>query len=138
VSNTNGGQPLSGVRAAIGAATSITDGAGAFSAQTSPASSMLLQLTGASVVPRTLTVAASTSRDLAVSAIALDAAFDLIFYRQFVVSDAMYGKANNVCDAPLSARERYHAAIAYARPVGNVDPDTDPAGTVNLAPMTVR
>ncbi len=60
------------------------------------------------------------------------------FWHTDNVNDAMYGKANNVCDAPLSARERYHAAIAYARPVGNVDPDADPAGIVSLAPMTVR
>ena len=33
-----------------------------------------------------------------------------------------------------SARERAHAAIAYARPVGNTDPDTDPSGSVTLAP----
>lgn len=31
------------------------------------------------------------------------------------------------CDQPLSPRERYHAVIAYSRPVGNTDPDTDPA-----------
>lgn len=33
-----------------------------------------------------------------------------------------------------SVRERAHAAIAYARPVGNTDPDTDPSGPVTLAP----
>jgi hypothetical protein len=37
-----------------------------------------------------------------------------------------------------SARELTYAAIAYARPVGNTDPDVDPAGTVTLAPMSVR
>jgi hypothetical protein len=37
-----------------------------------------------------------------------------------------------------SARELAAAAIAYARPVGNTDPDVDPAGTVSLAPMSVR
>jgi hypothetical protein len=36
-----------------------------------------------------------------------------------------------------SARERAHAAIAYARPVGNIDPDTDPSGTVALAPSRI-
>jgi hypothetical protein len=41
------------------------------------------------------------------------------------------------CDMPLSARERYHAALAYRRPVGNVDPDADSPNTVNLAPMRV-
>lgn len=34
-----------------------------------------------------------------------------------------------------SARELAHAAIAYQRPVGNVDPDTDPSGVVNLSPL---
>jgi hypothetical protein len=29
------------------------------------------------------------------------------------------------CDITPSARERYHAAIAYSRPVGNRDPDDD-------------
>ena len=53
-----------------------------------------------------------------------------------VVDQSAVGVAG--CDAPLSARELAHAAIAYARPIGNVDPDTDPAGTVNLAPLTVR
>jgi hypothetical protein len=42
-----------------------------------------------------------------------------------------------VCDKPISARELYHARIAYSRPVGNVDPDTDPVGTVTLAPLRV-
>ena len=39
------------------------------------------------------------------------------------------------CDASLSPREAFHAAIAYQRPVGNTDPDTDPAGIVTLAPL---
>lgn len=42
------------------------------------------------------------------------------------------------CDAQPSARELLHAAIAYSRPVGNVDPDSDPASAVSLAPMVVR
>jgi hypothetical protein len=40
--------------------------------------------------------------------------------------------ANN--DQRPSARERAHAAIAYARPVGNTDPDSDPSAVVTLAP----
>ena len=36
-----------------------------------------------------------------------------------------------------SARERAHAAIAYARPVGNTDPDTDPSGTISIAPSRI-
>jgi hypothetical protein len=37
-----------------------------------------------------------------------------------------------------SARELQAAAIAYARPVGNTDPDVDPSGAVSLAPLSVR
>jgi hypothetical protein len=48
-------------------------------------------------------------------------------------NDVMYERAV-ACDAQPSARERYHAAIAYARPVGNVDPDTDPASSVLSLP----
>lgn len=34
----------------------------------------------------------------------------------------------------ITAKERFHAAIAYARPVGNMDPDTDPSsGAFSLA-----
>ena len=33
-----------------------------------------------------------------------------------------------------SARERVHAAIAYARPIGNTDPDNDPSVAVTLVP----
>jgi hypothetical protein len=50
--------------------------------------------------------------------------------------DVMYRVANQ-CDTPLSAREAYHAAVAYTRPVGNQDPDTDPTSAVSLAPMRV-
>ena len=39
-------------------------------------------------------------------------------------------RAWRVCTATPSARERYHAAIAYSRPAGNRDPDTDPSSTV--------
>lgn len=42
------------------------------------------------------------------------------------------------CDTLPSSREVYHAAIAYSRPLGNVDPDVDPVGSVNLAPMQKR
>ena len=34
---------------------------------------------------------------------------------------------------PPSAREQTHAAIAYTRPSGNLDPDTDPVGTAFLS-----
>lgn len=41
------------------------------------------------------------------------------------------------CDAQPTARERYHASIAYHRPVGNVDPDNDAAGPITLQPLRV-
>jgi hypothetical protein len=42
------------------------------------------------------------------------------------------------CNKDVSERERYHAAIAYARPMGNADPDADPVSAVHVAPMRVR
>lgn len=51
---------------------------------------------------------------------------------EHVMSPAVPG-----CDAQPSARERYHAAIAYSRPVGNSDPDQDPIGVVNLRSIRV-
>lgn len=53
-------------------------------------------------------------------------------------NDLMSGLPVNECDRSPSAREIAHAAIAYARPVGNVDPDSDPTSAVNLAPRSVR
>jgi hypothetical protein len=38
------------------------------------------------------------------------------------------------CEGHASSRERYHAAIAYGRPVGNTDPDNDPGITVYSSP----
>jgi hypothetical protein len=35
------------------------------------------------------------------------------------------------CEGTVSKRERLHAAIAYSRPIGNVDPDDDPVTTVS-------
>jgi hypothetical protein len=54
--------------------------------------------------------------------------------------DVMYGKTYPAAQINLgmSARELAYAAIAYARPVGNLDPDVDPASAVTLAPMSVR
>lgn len=277
VTATNGGQPLAGLTAALGTHTAMTDGAGTFSAQTTPASAMTLLLTGAGIVPRSVSVAVSSSRDVSVNAIALGGSFDLNFYRAFVrnglaqpsnlqplrrwthapnlyirtvdetgaavgssttevatimgetiatwtsgafgfvsissgtetrigqagwitvqwvaapsvastvcgfsdvgqeggsivfyhkdqrcmcdghavaprtirhelghamgfyhtdaSTDLMYGGGFAVCNAFPSARELAHAAIAYARPVGNLDPDIDPFSAVNLAPMSVR
>lgn len=53
-------------------------------------------------------------------------------------TDLMSGAAVAACDAPPSARELAAAAIAYARPVGNLDPDADPVGAVTLAPMRIQ
>jgi hypothetical protein len=58
------------------------------------------------------------------------------FWHTDTPSDVMFGGGPG-CDAMPSARERYHAAVAYRRPVGNSDPDNDPSGTVNLAPMKI-
>jgi hypothetical protein len=58
------------------------------------------------------------------------------FWHTDAPSDLMFG-ASSACDRALSARERYHAALAYRRPVGNTSPDDDPASAVTLAPMRV-
>ncbi len=50
--------------------------------------------------------------------------------------DAMFDTFNS-CNSTVSARERLHAAIAYARPPGNVDPDTDPSGAIALVPSVL-
>lgn len=46
--------------------------------------------------------------------------------------------SSSLCELQPSARELAHAAIAYARPVGNLDPDQDPIGVVTLAAKAVR
>jgi len=58
-------------------------------------------------------------------------------------ADLMSGAGIAGCDGALSERERYHAAIAYARPPGSRDVDVDPSGTVStlstrrLPPMVI-
>jgi hypothetical protein len=52
--------------------------------------------------------------------------------------DLMWGGTWSDPNQKPSARELAAAAIAYTRPVGNLDPDSDPTSSVNLAPMTVR
>ena len=59
------------------------------------------------------------------------------FWHTDSTKDEMY-YLNQGCDVPISARELAHAAVVYARSVGNVDPDQDPSGTVNLSPIRVR
>lgn len=58
------------------------------------------------------------------------------FYHVDDSADVMFHVASQ-CDTPLNAKDVYHAAIAYSRPVGNQNPDEDPTGAVNLAPMRV-
>jgi hypothetical protein len=59
------------------------------------------------------------------------------FYHTDQETDVM-NATDRACDKPITAREMAAAAIAYHRPVGNVDPDTDAIGTVNLVAKTVR
>jgi hypothetical protein len=60
----------------------------------------------------------------------------------FHVSDnksVMYPRAPGNCPVgELSADERYHAAIAYQRPRGNVDPDNDPSAIPSLRASRVQ
>jgi hypothetical protein len=51
-------------------------------------------------------------------------------------ADLMSGAGIAGCQGALSDRERYHAAIAYARPVGSRDVDVDPSATVST--LTTR
>ena len=61
------------------------------------------------------------------------------FFHTDGATDLMWGGAwpASLCSAGPTDREQYHAAIVYARPVGNTDPDTDPAGVVLLRPMQI-
>lgn len=58
------------------------------------------------------------------------------FWHTDNASDLMFG-ASAACDRQPSARERYHAAIAYSRPVGNVEPDSDPTSSILSLPLKV-
>jgi hypothetical protein len=45
----------------------------------------------------------------------------------------------NCPSGTLSAAEKYHAAIAYSRPRGNLDPDRDPSSNRYLTALpTIR
>jgi hypothetical protein len=60
------------------------------------------------------------------------------FYHTDQDNDVMYGKGVHQCDNNPSARERHHAAIAYARPIGSRDIDVDPGfSTSQLKPVLV-
>lgn len=60
------------------------------------------------------------------------------FWHTPAVTDVMYRSAGFSCDLPMSPRERFHSALAYRRPRGNVDPDSDPGTIVNVAPMRIE
>jgi hypothetical protein len=52
-------------------------------------------------------------------------------------TDLMAGIGVAGCDQQPSPRELAHAAIAYHRPVGNLDPDTDPDSVPSVSPARV-
>lgn len=52
--------------------------------------------------------------------------------------DLMDGSPTGECDHPVTAREQQYADFIYRRPVGNRDPDTDPATSVLLQPQRVH
>ena len=59
------------------------------------------------------------------------------FYHTNVRGDVMMGHfidRSEACGARPSARERFHAAIAYSRPVGNYHPDNDRSTTIHRGP----
>jgi hypothetical protein len=60
------------------------------------------------------------------------------FWHTGDATDLMSGLSVNGCDQRPSAREFATAAIAYTRPVGNLDPDSDPSSVVALSPMVAR
>jgi len=55
------------------------------------------------------------------------------FWHTDNAADLMSGAGVSECEHLPSARERYHAAIAYSRPVGNRDPDDDSQTSVVLS-----
>ena len=48
--------------------------------------------------------------------------------------DVMFNTLNS-CNSNYSSREQLHAAIAYSRPYGNTDPDTDPSSAIAALPV---
>lgn len=52
-------------------------------------------------------------------------------------TDDLMNPQNFDCHTVPSAFEQYHAAVAYARPVGNLEPDNDPSGVIRLRPLMV-
>lgn len=60
------------------------------------------------------------------------------FWHTDAETDVMWGGVWTNAALTPSPRELVAAAIAYTRPVGNLDPDSDPAGAVTLIAMTAR
>lgn len=52
--------------------------------------------------------------------------------------DDVMNPRNFSCHTMPSSRERFHASVAYSRPVGNTDPDTDPTSSVRVQPVFVE
>jgi hypothetical protein len=61
------------------------------------------------------------------------------FWHTDSADDLMFHRIDRRCDKPLSARERFHAGLAYQRPIGNRDQDVDPFGgsSLGLRPTVV-
>lgn len=55
------------------------------------------------------------------------------FYHTGDATDLMSGLGDSDCRKQASTRERLHASVAYSRPIGNTDPDTDGAGSTTLS-----
>jgi hypothetical protein len=62
-------------------------------------------------------------------------AWELGFFHVPDERSVMYPHFPGNCrPAQLSAAEKFHAALAYSRPRGNRDPDSDPSTEESLAP----
>lgn len=59
------------------------------------------------------------------------------FYHTDSAADLMWGGPWTDPNQQPASRELYHAAIAYKRPIGNQDPDSDPSTAIALAPMRI-
>jgi hypothetical protein len=60
------------------------------------------------------------------------------FFHTSGPADVMWGGVWSNPNLTPSPRELTAAAIAYSRPVGNLDPDSDPSGAVRLTAIAVR